>query len=145
MFRLPKKADYRVVPWVTFTDPELARVGLTESEALAQGRTPTLLRFPFKDVDRALIESETDGIVKLVVHKGRILGASILGPHAGELLHEIVLAMKLGARIGSLSSMIHAYPTLSQALRRAVNSGYAPRLFSPAARRLVQWMQRLVP
>jgi pyruvate/2-oxoglutarate dehydrogenase complex dihydrolipoamide dehydrogenase (E3) component len=145
VFRLPKRADYRVVPWVTFTDPELARVGLTESEALAQGRTPTLLRFPFKDVDRALIESETDGIVKLVVHKGRILGASILGPHAGELLHEIVLAMKLGARIGSLSSMIHAYPTLSQALRRAVNTGYAPRLFSPAARRLVQWMQRLVP
>jgi len=145
VFRFPKQADYRVVPWVTFTDPELARVGLTESEAVARGLAPTVLRLPFRDVDRALAESETDGLVKLVVHKGRILGASILGPHAGELLPEIVLAMKLGAKIGSISGAIHAYPTLAQALRRAVNSYYGPKLFSPATRRLVKWMQRLLP
>jgi pyruvate/2-oxoglutarate dehydrogenase complex dihydrolipoamide dehydrogenase (E3) component len=145
VFRLPKQTDYRIVPWVTFTDPELARVGLTESEACARGIAPTVLRFPFKDVDRALTESETDGLVKLVVHKGRILGASILGPRAGELLPEIALAMKLKAKIGSISATIHAYPTLAQALRRAVNTYYAPRVFSPATRRLVKWMQRLVP
>jgi pyruvate/2-oxoglutarate dehydrogenase complex dihydrolipoamide dehydrogenase (E3) component len=145
VFRFPKKADYRVVPWVTFSDPELARVGLTESEAKSRGIAPTVLRFPFKDVDRALTESETDGLVKLIVHKGRIIGASILGPHAGELLHEIVLAMKLGARIGTISATIHAYPTLAQSLRRAVNTYYGPKLFSPGARRLVRWINRLIP
>ncbi|MCC6611021.1 MAG: mercuric reductase [Burkholderiales bacterium] len=145
VFRLPKRADYRVVPWVTFTDPELARVGLTEREAVAQGLAPAVLRLPFRDVDRALTESETDGLVKLVVHKGRMLGASILGPRAGELLPEIVLAMKVGAKIGSISGAIHAYPTLAQALRRAVNTYYGPKLFSPATRRLVKWMQRVVP
>lgn len=145
VFRLPKKADYRVVPWVTFTDPELARVGLTETEATAQGITSTVLRFPFQDVDRAVTESETVGLVKLIVHKERIIGASILGPHAGELLHEIVLAMKLGVKIGRIAATIHAYPTLAQALRRAVNTYYGPKLFSPGARRLVKWLQRLLP
>lgn len=145
VFRFPKKADYRVVPWVTFSDPELARVGLSESEAKSRGLVPTVLRFPFKEVDRAITDSETDGLVKLVVHKGRIIGASILGPHAGELLHEIVLAMKLGAGIGTISATIHAYPTLAQSLRRAVNSYYGPKLFSPGARRLVRWINRLIP
>ena len=145
VFRFPKQADYRVVPWVTFSDPELARVGVTESEARSRGLAPTVLRFPFKEVDRALTESETDGLVKLVVHKGRIIGASILGPHAGELLHEIVLAMKLGAKISALSATIHAYPTLAQGLRRAVNTYYGPKLFSPGVRRLVRWINRLIP
>lgn len=145
VFRIPKRANYRIVPRVTFTDPELAQVGLTEAEARARGIAPAVLRLPLREVDRALTESETDGLVKLVVHKGRILGASILGPRAGELLPEIALAMKLKAKIGSISATIHAYPTLAQALRHAVNTYYAPRLFSPATRRLVKWMQRLVP
>ena len=127
IFRFPKKADYRVVPWVTYTDPELARVGLTEKQAKDKGIKPTVLRFPFKDVDRALTDNETAGLVKLITHKGRILGASILGPHGGELLQEIVLAMKTGAKIGDISATIHAYPTLSQVNRRTVNTAYAPR------------------
>ena len=143
VFRFPKKTDYRVVPWVTYTDPELARVGLTEQQAREQGIEPTVLRFEFKDVDRALAEVETGGMTKLVTHKGRILGASILGPHAGELVHEIVLAMQTRMKISDISAAIHAYPTLAQIHRRAVNSAYTSRLFSPFTRRLVRWLQRL--
>lgn len=145
IFRFPKKTNYRVVPWVTYTDPELARVGLTEQQAREQGIEPTVLRFPFKEIDRALTEAETSGITKLVTHKGKILGASILGPHAGELIHELVLAMQTGAKIGDISATIHAYPTLAQIHRRTVNTAYAPKLFSPGTRRLVKWINRLTP
>ncbi len=145
VFRFPKKTNYRVVPWVTYTDPELARVGLTEMQAKEKGIEPTVLRFPFKDVDRALTDNETDGLVKLITHKGRILGASILGPHGGELLQEIVLAMQTGAKIGDISATIHAYPTLSQVNKRTVNSAYAPKLFSVGTRKIVHWINRLLP
>jgi len=145
VFRFPKKADYRVVPWVTYTDPELARVGLTARQAAEKGLDPVVLRFPFHDIDRALTEVEPRGFVKLVTHKKKILGASILGPHAGELLHEIVLAMQTGATIGDISATIHAYPTLAQVHRRAVNTFYAGKLFSPGTRRLVRWINRLLP
>ncbi|MGD2074972.1 MAG: FAD-dependent oxidoreductase [Gammaproteobacteria bacterium] len=145
VFRFPKKADYRVVPWVTYTDPELARVGLTAAQAAEQGIEPVVLRFPFRDVDRALAEVEPHGFVKLVTHRKKILGATILGAHAGELIHEIALAMQTGATIGDISATIHAYPTLAQVHRRAVNTYYGGRLFSPGTRRLVRWINRLVP
>jgi pyruvate/2-oxoglutarate dehydrogenase complex dihydrolipoamide dehydrogenase (E3) component len=145
VFRLPKKTDYRVVPWVTYTDPELARVGLTEQQARDKGMNPAVLRFSFQDIDRAITDGETAGLAKLVVHKGRILGASLLGAHAGELVHEIVLAMKTGAGIGDISAAIHAYPTLSQIHRRTVNTWYGRKLFSPGTRRLVRWINRLLP
>lgn len=145
IFRVPKKTDYRVVPWVTYTDPELARVGMTEQQARDKGIEPEVLRFPFQDIDRAITDRETSGLAKLVVHKGKILGASILGPHAGELIHEIVLAMKTGAGIGDISATIHAYPTLAQVNRRVVNTFYGKKLFSPATRRLVKWINRLIP
>ena len=145
VFRIPKKTDYRVVPWVTYTDPELARVGLTEQQARDKGIKPVLLRFPFQDIDRAITDNEMSGLAKLVVHKSRILGASILGPRAGELIHEIVLAMKTGAGIGDISATIHAYPTLAQIHRRTVNTWYGQKLFSTGTRRLVRWINRLVP
>lgn len=145
VFRAPKKVDYRVVPWVTFTDPELARVGLTEMQAAEKEIRFTALRFPFKEIDRALTDSQTTGLAKLVVHKGKVLGASILGPNAGELIHEIALAMKTGASIGDISATIHAYPTLAQIHRRTVNTWYGAKLFSPGTRRLVKWINRLVP
>jgi len=145
VFRIPKKADYGVVPWVTYTDPELARVGLTEEQARDEGIDPVVLRFPFQDIDRAMTDGQTAGLTKLVIHKGRILGASILGPHAGELIHEIALAMKTGAGIGDISATIHAYPTLAQIHRRTVNTWYGRKLFSPGTRRLVRWINRLVP
>lgn len=145
VFRIPKKTDYRVVPWVTYTDPELARVGMTEQQARDKGIDPVVLRFPFQDIDRAITDNEMSGLAKLVVHKGKMLGASILGPHAGELIHEVALAMKTGAGIGDISATIHAYPTLAQIHRRTVNTWYGQKLFSAGTRRLVTWINRLVP
>jgi pyruvate/2-oxoglutarate dehydrogenase complex dihydrolipoamide dehydrogenase (E3) component len=145
VLRIPKKADYRVVPRVTFTDPEIASVGLTEAQARDRGMAVDVLRFEFSNVDRAITDGSTGGLVKLVTRKGRILGGTILGPHAGELLHEIVLAMRAGIRIGTIGATIHAYPTLAQVHRRTVNTYYGPRLFNPRVRRLVRWINRLLP
>ncbi len=145
IFRFPKKTNYRVVPWVTYTDPELAQVGLTEQQAREQGIEPAVLRFSFKDIDRALAEVETQGLTKLITHRGRILGAVILGPHAGELIHEIVLAMQTNAKLSDISAAIHAYPTLAQIQRRTVNTLYAPKLFSARTRKLVKWINRFLP
>lgn len=145
VFRIPKKVDYRVVPWVTFSDPELARVGLTEQQARDKGLDPAVLRFPFQKIDRAVTDGQTGGFAKLVVHRRRLLGASVLGPHAGELIHELALAMKTGATIGDIAATIHAYPTLAQIHRRTANTWYGATLFSPATRRLVKWINRLLP
>jgi pyruvate/2-oxoglutarate dehydrogenase complex dihydrolipoamide dehydrogenase (E3) component len=145
VFRFPKKADYAVVPWVTYSDPELARVGLNAGEARERGLDVEVLEFPFRDVDRALAEVEPHGRMQLVVRRGRILGATILGAHAGELIHEIVLAMQAKVKIGHISAAIHAYPTLAQIHRRAVNTHYGKRLFSARTRRLVCWINRLLP
>ncbi len=145
IFRVPKKLDYRVVPWVTYTDPELARVGITEAEAQAQGLKVDIMRFEFKDVDRAITDGQRCGMIKLVARKGRLLGASIVGPHAGELLHELVLAMQANVPIGKISAAIHAYPTLAQVHRRAVNSHYSPKLFAPRTLKLVKWINKLLP
>jgi pyruvate/2-oxoglutarate dehydrogenase complex dihydrolipoamide dehydrogenase (E3) component len=145
LFRLPKKADYRVVPWATFTDPELARVGLSEEQARARGFEPEILRFPFESVDRALCEREPFGLVKFVTHRGRVLGASILGPRAAELIHEVALVMRRGGRLRDLTDAIHVYPTLAQSLRRAANTHYAGVLFSARTRTLVKWINRLLP
>ncbi len=145
IFRFPKKADYRVAPWVTYSDPELARVGLTGTEARERYDDAEVLEFPFRDIDRALTERETGGRMQLVVRKGRILGATILGPHGGELLHEIVLAMQANVKIGRISGAIHAYPTLAQIHRRVVNSHYAKTLFSARTKTAVRWLNRLLP
>lgn len=145
IFRFPKKTDYRVVPWVTYSDPELARVGLTEQQARDQGLEVDVLRFSFSDIDRALAEVETAGEMKLISRKGKILGATILGPHAGELIHEIVLAMQAGLKIGDISATIHAYPTLAQISRRTVNTYYGEKLFSERTRKVVGWINKLLP
>jgi len=145
VLRWPRRIDYRVVPGVTYTDPELARVGPTPSQARQRYPDAEVLTFPFDQLDRAHAEGEAHGRMQLVICRGRILGATILGPHAGELIHEVVLAMQARVRLGHVSSAIHAYPTLSQIHRRVVNTHYAPRLFSAGTRRLVRWLQRLVP
>ena len=111
------------------------------SDVTVVEQLPQLLQ----DIDRAITDNATSGLAKLVVNKGRILGASILGPHAGELVHEIVLAIKTGVGIGDISATIHAYPTLAQVHRRTVNTWYGRKLFSPGTRQLVRWINRLVP
>lgn len=120
---LLQKADFRVVPWATFIDPEIARVGLTENEAKKKyGESNVhVYRTDFADNDRAQAEEETIGLAKMICtgRKNEIIGAHIVGPHAGELIHEIVLAMKRRLSITALGSLIHVYPTLTQVNQQA--------------------------
>ncbi|MBI4398299.1 MAG: mercuric reductase [Candidatus Omnitrophica bacterium] len=130
---MSRKADYRVVPWITFTNPELGRVGLTEAEAKKTygEKNIQVFRFFFKDVDRAVIEGEGSGLVKLICDKkNQILGAHLLGPGAGEYLHEFVLAMKARLPITQISQTIHVYPTLAQVVKRTADQYYRQKLFT---------------
>jgi len=114
----PKKVDYRVIPRATFTDPELASVGMTEREAREQHDNLAVSQFPFKNLDKALIMGETDGMVKIIAEKdaGQILGAHILGPDAGDVIHELVVAMHERVPVRALARTVHAYPTLPEAI-----------------------------
>ena len=120
---LTQQADFRVVPWATFTDPEVARTGLTEKEAQEKfgHERVRVYRTEFADNDRAHAEAATTGFAKLITagRRGEIVGASIVGPHAGELVHEIVLAMKQRLPASALGSLIHVYPTLTQVNQKA--------------------------
>jgi pyruvate/2-oxoglutarate dehydrogenase complex dihydrolipoamide dehydrogenase (E3) component len=113
-----EKVDYQVVPWVTFTDPELARVGLTEQEAQEQGVRAQVGRLNFSDVERGHLMLEQRGMIKVVADEEKhVLGATVLGPHADELIHEFALAIKAGLKTHDILSLIHAYPTLSEGIR----------------------------
>ena len=115
------KADYRVVPWATFTEPELARVGLSEAQAKERyGDDVEVLKQEFADVDRAQAEGATEGFAKIITTaKGEILGAHIVGPSAGEIIHEVIMAMKNKLPVSALTGMIHIYPTLSEVNSKA--------------------------
>ena len=111
------KADYSVIPWATFTDPEVARVGLSEAEAKEKNIPHEVTRFGIDDLDRAIADGSARGFVKVltVPGKDRILGATIVGEHAGDLLAEFVFAMKHGHGLGKILGTIHIYPTLAEA------------------------------
>ncbi len=140
LFHLPAKIEERVIPWCTFTDPELARVGLSETEAQAQGIAHQVYTFPFEEVDRAITDGTTEGLAKIITApNGKLLGAAIVGPNAGELIHEYVLALSKNMKVGDLANVIHIYPTLAQINRRVANEQLKAKL-TPNARR---WMQRI--
>lgn len=145
LFRLPAKVDYRALPWVTYTDPELARIGLTEAEARERhGDAVSVVRTPVADVDRARTDGRTEGTIKIVVGKrGTILGATILGDHAGELIHVWSLAMSQGLSLKAMASAITPYPTLGEVSKKAAGAYYADKLFSPWPRRIVRWLAAL--
>lgn len=144
LFRLPAKAKYQAVPWVTYSDPELAHIGLSESGAHAAGIKTNILRFPFGENDRAVAEGQTEGLIKVVVTPGgRILGASIAGAHAGELIHVWSLAVSRRLKTSAMAQAITPYPTLSEVSTRAAGSYYTPKLFSPRTKRIVRFLQRL--
>ncbi|MEO0819370.1 MAG: FAD-dependent oxidoreductase [Pseudomonadota bacterium] len=131
LFRLPVTNSTDHIPWVTFTDPEIAQAGLTEDEARARhGDAVEVARFKFGENDRALAEGRTDGLIKAVIgKKGRILGASIVGPNAGEIVHPWALALANKLKIGAMAGMVAPYPTLGEVSKRAAGAYYAPRLF----------------
>jgi pyruvate/2-oxoglutarate dehydrogenase complex dihydrolipoamide dehydrogenase (E3) component len=143
LFHIPARVDYRALPWVTFTDPELAQVGLTEAAARAVEPAPRVLRWPFADNDRAQTERETEGVVKVVARgNGRILGASILGAGAGDLILPWALAISQKLKIGAMANLVVPYPTRGEAGKRAAGSYYTPTLFSARTRRLVRLLAR---
>ena len=144
LFRIPAKVDYRALPWVTYTDPELAQVGLTEAGSRAIEGVPRVLRWRFAENDRAQTERETEGMVKVVTRgNGHILGASILGAGAGDLILPWALAISQKLRIGALANLIVPYPTRGEASKRAAASYYTPTLFSARTRYIVRLLARL--
>ena len=145
VFRFPKQANYRVVPRVVYTDPELASVGLTPAEADAAGIRYDIAEFPVAGIDRAITEGRHCGMARILIHKGRMIGAGILAPHAGELIHELALAMRLKAKVREITELVHAYPSYAQLHRRSVNSLYAPLLQSRKVRWLTWLLHRLIP
>jgi pyruvate/2-oxoglutarate dehydrogenase complex dihydrolipoamide dehydrogenase (E3) component len=145
LFRIPRKVDYRVVPRVIFTDPEAAFVGLSEAQAKRRGLRYDVARFPVQDIDRAATEGDNEGLIRILIVKGKIAGASMVAPHAGEMIHELALAMQVNARIRAISGLIHAYPTWSQLHRRAVNAHYSGLLYSGKARLLARLLNRVLP
>lgn len=139
---LNRKVCYEVVPWCTFTDPELAHVGLSEEAAKAAfgDENISVFGYDLKNNDRHIIEGAVKGRVKLVIKSnGKILGCDILGQNAGDLIHEYALAVKKGLSVGAISGMIHAYPTLAQANKRASDLYYAEKIFKGRIPKIVKW------
>jgi len=142
LFRLPAKASTAALPWVTYTDPELAQVGLTEARARATGAAVEVARFTYRENDRAQAERATEGFIKVVASRGRVLGASIVGAHAGEILQPWVLAIQNGLKLSRMAAVIAPYPTLAEVNKRAAGAFFAPKLFSERTRKLVRFLLR---
>ena len=142
LFHGRKRVSALNVPWCTYTDPELAHVGLYECEAAEQGiALDTFTRF-FRDVDRAIIDGDDEGFVKIHVQRGtdRILGATIVGRHAGDLISEISVAMAAGLGLGRLASVIHPYPTNADAIRQLGDAYNRTRLTPTVAKWFNRWL-----
>jgi pyruvate/2-oxoglutarate dehydrogenase complex dihydrolipoamide dehydrogenase (E3) component len=143
LFRLPARIDYASLPRVTYTHPELAQVGMTEAQACAAGHRVEILRWPLSDNDRAVAEGDRTGEVKLVTRRGRVLGAGILAPNAGEMISLWGLAIAQRIRLSALAAQIVPYPTRTEAGKRAAGTLFLRRLFAPPSRQLVRLLTRL--
>src|SRR5262245_47011587 len=142
LFRLPVRANNNSVPWATYTDPELAQAGLTETRARARHIKIRIARWPYNDNDRAQTERDTRGHIKVITtSKGRILGATIVGAQAGELIAMWALAIAQGLNIRALTNLVLPYPTLSELGKRAAIDFFAPGLTSAWVRRIIGWMR----
>jgi pyruvate/2-oxoglutarate dehydrogenase complex dihydrolipoamide dehydrogenase (E3) component len=143
VFRAPARVDDRAMPRAIYTDPELAQVGWTEAQARAAGRRPEVLRWRLEDNDRAQAQRRTEGLVKLVVAGGRVLGAGIVAPHAGEMIGVWTLAVRRRISLSVIADLIVPYPTLAEAAKRAAGVPYARKLFAGGTRRLAGVLTRL--
>lgn len=142
-FKLCAKVDYRAIPWVTYTEPELAHAGMLAVDALKRSDTK-ITEWPFVDNDRAQTERTLSGKIKIITDKkARILGVSIAGPHAGELILPWVMAIREQKTLRSFTDAIAPYPTLSEISKRVAGEFYKPALFSNKTRWLVRWLQKL--
>jgi pyruvate/2-oxoglutarate dehydrogenase complex dihydrolipoamide dehydrogenase (E3) component len=143
LFRQPVDAGKGVIPWVTYTDPELAQVGLQEDEARVRHGTIRVLRSSYHENDRAQAEGRTHGHIKIITDKkGRILGATIVGAQAGELIATWTLALTQGLKVGALLNTVIPYPTLSEVGKRAALTYFTPSLTAPWVRRIISLLRR---
>jgi pyruvate/2-oxoglutarate dehydrogenase complex dihydrolipoamide dehydrogenase (E3) component len=147
LFGLPSKAKTTHIPWATYTDPELAQVGLTEAEAKRKhGPNLEVVRFEYAHNDRAIAERKTKGLIKLMVAKGRPVGASIVGYQAGELINLWALALANNMKMSQIAAMVAPYPTIGEINKRAAGAYFGPRLFeSNMVKRVVGLVQRYIP
>jgi len=144
LFRLPVRFDARALPWVTYSDPELAQLGLTEQAARQAAADIVVTHQPFAGNDRARAERHDDGFMKVVNdRRGRVLGVTIVGVQAGELLAPWCLAMARGLKLSAMADLLLPYPTLGEVSKRVAGQYYAPRLFGAGTRRLVGALLRL--
>lgn len=142
LFMGRKKASALVVPWCTYTSPEVAHVGMFEQNAKAKGIETDTYHIPFSSVDRAILDGEEEGFVKILTTKGtdKILGATIVARHAGELISEITLAMTNNIGLGKIAATIHPYPTQAEAIRKAADAYNRTRLTPFVMKLLSRWL-----
>ncbi|MEQ1755919.1 MAG: FAD-dependent oxidoreductase [Micropepsaceae bacterium] len=140
LFKIPTKADTSAVPWCTYTDPELAHVGLTEALAKEKGISFAVSRWPLHDNDRAQAERETHGLVKILVSKGRVMGATIVAPHAGDLILPWVMAVSQRAKLSTMAGLVAPYPTIGEISKRVAGAYFTPTVFSGKMRALVRFL-----
>jgi len=147
LFGLPSKSRTDHIPWVTYTDPELAQVGMSEDQArIAHKDALEVVRFPYAENDRAIASGKTKGLIKVMVVKGRPVGASIVGAQAGELIGVWALALANKMKMSAIAAMVIPYPTLGEINKRAAGAYFSPRLFdSLMVKRVVGAVQRLLP
>lgn len=146
LFKMPAKANYNAVPWVTYTNPEIANVGMNEKTALEKmgEKNFQVLKWPYLENDRAKAERETEGFVKVIIKpNGKILGAAIAGKQAGDLLQPWSLAISKGLKIKDMAQIIVPYPTLGEINKRAAGSYFTPRIFSPKVKKIVALMRKI--
>ncbi len=144
LFRLPARVATNAIPWVTYTDPELAHVGLSEAEAHKTGQKIRILRWPYAENDRAIAERHIHGSIKVITDtRGRILGATIVGMNAGEIIQMWTLAITQGLKIKAMTEFISPYPTLSEISKRVAYTYYTTSLTSPMLHRIIRWLGKL--
>ena len=147
LFGLPSQAKTSHIPWATYTDPELAQVGLTEAEAQkTHGAALSVVRLPFRDNDRAVATGQTHGLIKVMVVRGRPVGVSIAGAQAGELIALWAMAIANRMKMSAIAATVLPYPTLNETSKRAAGAYFSPKLFdNPMVKRVVRLVQRLIP
>ena len=143
-FRIPKRMDYRVIPAVVYTEPECAQVGMSTAEA-EQDDSARVIQFDIQQLDRAITDGAGRGFLKLVARKGRLVGAHAIGHRAGEIIHELALAVQENMKLSKITTLVHAYPSYSQINRRAASQYFRNSLFSNKTRRIVQLLNRWLP
>ena len=147
LFGLPSKAKTSHIPWATYTDPELAQVGLTEAQAKKEhGDKLEVVRFPYHENDRAIAEGKTTGLIKVMVVKGKPVGASIVGAMAGELIGMWAMAIANNMKMSAIANTVLPYPTIAEINKRAAGAYFSPRLFeSTLVKKVVGFVQRVIP